>query len=86
MQNKHTRYLLGSILVGALVLSACGSDSDTSSSNDDATNDTATTAAGDGTASYDEIEEVRRIGRGLLLSHQHFISAKLEVPDSRRDT
>ena len=49
MQNKHTRYLLGSILVGALVLSACGSDSDTSSSNDDATNDTATTAAGDGT-------------------------------------
>jgi iron(III) transport system substrate-binding protein len=36
MQNKHTRYLLGSILVGSLVLSACGSDSDSSSSNDDA--------------------------------------------------
>jgi uncharacterized tellurite resistance protein B-like protein len=45
-----------------------------------------TVAAGDGTASYDEIEEVRRIGRGLLLSHQDFISAKLSVPDARRET
>ena len=45
-----------------------------------------TVAAGDGTATYDEIEEVRRIGRGLLLSHQHFISAKLAVPGTRRDT
>lgn len=45
-----------------------------------------TVAAGDGTATYDEIEEVRRIGRGLLLSHQHFISAKLSVPAKSRDT
>lgn len=43
-------------------------------------------AAGDGRASYDEIEEVRRIGRGLLLSHRHFISAKLRLPEQRRDT
>ena len=43
-------------------------------------------AAGDGTATYDEIEEVRRIGRGLLLSHQHFITAKLSLPGDRRDT
>ena len=45
-----------------------------------------TVAAGDGTATYDEIEEVRRIGRGLLLSHQHFIAAKLKVPARRRET
>jgi len=45
-----------------------------------------TVAAGDGIATFDEIEEVRRIGRGLLLSHQHFIAAKLSVPDERRDT
>ena len=43
-------------------------------------------AAGDGRASYDEIEEVRRIGRGLLLSHRHFIAAKLTLPDRFRDT
>lgn len=36
MQNKHTRYLLGSLLVGALVLSACGSDSDSSGDDDSA--------------------------------------------------
>lgn len=45
-----------------------------------------TVAAGDGVATYDEIEEVRRIGRGLLLSHQHFIAAKLSVPGESRDT
>jgi uncharacterized tellurite resistance protein B-like protein len=43
-------------------------------------------AAGDGRASYDEIEEVRRIGRGLLLSHRHFIAAKLTLPDRQRET
>ena len=43
-------------------------------------------AAGDGRASFDEIEEVRRIGRGLLLSHRHFIAAKLSLPDRFRDT
>lgn len=45
-----------------------------------------TVAAGDGRATYDEIEEVRRIGRGLLLSHQHFIAAKLDVPAPQRET
>jgi uncharacterized tellurite resistance protein B-like protein len=45
-----------------------------------------TVAASDGRASYDEIEEVRRIGRGLLLSHQHFITAKLSVPGEKRET
>ena len=43
-------------------------------------------AAGDGRASYDEIEEVRRIGRGLLLSHRHFIAAKLTLPGRYRET
>ena len=43
-------------------------------------------AAGDGRASFDEIEEVRRIGRGLLLSHRHFISAKLSLPERFRET
>jgi uncharacterized tellurite resistance protein B-like protein len=43
-------------------------------------------AAGDGSATYDEIEEVRRIGRGLLLSHEHFIAAKLAVPGDHRET
>jgi iron(III) transport system substrate-binding protein len=42
MKHKHPPYLLGSILVGALVLSACGSD-------DDAATDTAAT----GTATTD---------------------------------
>lgn len=42
-------------------------------------------AAGDGRASIDEIEEVRRIGRGLLLSHRHFIAAKLTLPGQQRE-
>ena len=36
MVNKHSRYLLGSLLVGALVLGACGSDSDSSGDGDGA--------------------------------------------------
>jgi uncharacterized membrane protein YebE (DUF533 family) len=43
-------------------------------------------AAGDGTATTDEIEEIRRIGRGLLLSHQHFIAAKLSLPSEKRES
>jgi uncharacterized tellurite resistance protein B-like protein len=43
-------------------------------------------AAGDGRATYDEIEEVRRIGRGLLLSHRYFIEAKLTLDETERDT
>jgi len=42
-------------------------------------------AAGDGRATYDEIEEVRRIGRGLLLSHRHFIAAKMTLPGGLRE-
>jgi uncharacterized tellurite resistance protein B-like protein len=42
-------------------------------------------AAGDGRATYDEIEEIRRIGRGLLLSHRHFIAAKLSLPRGQRE-
>jgi uncharacterized tellurite resistance protein B-like protein len=43
-------------------------------------------AAGDGQADMAEIEEVRRIGHGLLLSHQHFIAAKLQLPREQRET
>jgi uncharacterized tellurite resistance protein B-like protein len=41
-------------------------------------------AAGDGLASYDEIEEIRTIAYGLLLSHQQFIDAKLRLPAGQR--
>ncbi len=34
MQRKHTRHLLGSLLAGALVLGACGSDDDTAETGD----------------------------------------------------
>lgn len=42
-------------------------------------------ALGDDRVSREEIEEIRRISRGFLLSHRHFIAAKLKVPSSRRD-
>ncbi len=41
-------------------------------------------AAGDGQASFDEIEEIRTIAYGLLLSHQQFIDAKLRLPAEQR--
>ncbi len=41
MKKKHPRYLLGSALVGALVLSACGSDTDSSGADDGADGTTA---------------------------------------------
>lgn len=41
-------------------------------------------AAADGTATPDEVEEIRRISRGFLLRHRHFIAAKLAVPAERR--
>jgi iron(III) transport system substrate-binding protein len=42
MNSKHPRYLLGSLLVGALVLGACGSDDDAGDATADATTDTTT--------------------------------------------
>jgi len=41
-------------------------------------------AAGDGQASFEEIEEIRTISQGLLLSHRQFIDAKLKVPADKR--
>ena len=41
-------------------------------------------AIGDGRASYDEIEEIRSVANGLLLTHQQFIDAKLKVPREMR--
>jgi uncharacterized tellurite resistance protein B-like protein len=41
-------------------------------------------AAGDGQASFDEIEEIRTIAYGMLLSHQQFIDAKLKLPAGQR--
>lgn len=42
-------------------------------------------AAGDGRATIEEIEEIRTIGRGMLLSHQHFIAAKLSLGRDQRE-
>jgi uncharacterized tellurite resistance protein B-like protein len=41
-------------------------------------------ATADGRASYDEIEEIRQIGRTLKLPHEAFIDAKLRVPRDQR--
>jgi uncharacterized tellurite resistance protein B-like protein len=38
-------------------------------------------AAADGEVSFDETEEIRTISRGLNLSHQQFIAAKLKIED-----
>jgi uncharacterized tellurite resistance protein B-like protein len=38
----------------------------------------------DGRASYEEIEEIRKISKGLLLTHQQFIDAKQKVPREKR--
>jgi uncharacterized tellurite resistance protein B-like protein len=38
----------------------------------------------DGQASFDEIEEIRRISSGLLLTHKQFIDAKQKVPRDKR--
>src|SRR6056297_3004607 len=51
MKQKHSRYLLGSLLVGALVLSACGTDDDTT---DDATSGTAAGADTEAAAGDDD--------------------------------
>ena len=42
MMQKHTRHLVGSLLVGAFVLGACGTDDDTSSSDTGVTDITST--------------------------------------------
>ncbi len=41
-------------------------------------------AAADGQATVNEIEEIRLIARGINLSHQDFIAAKLTLPRDRR--
>jgi uncharacterized tellurite resistance protein B-like protein len=42
-------------------------------------------AAADGKATINEIEEIRLIARGINLSHQDFIAAKLTLPRDRRE-
>ncbi len=39
----------------------------------------------DGQAAYHEVEEIRQIALGLLLTHQQFIDAKLKVPKDLRE-
>jgi uncharacterized tellurite resistance protein B-like protein len=43
-------------------------------------------AAGDGQATYQEIEEIRSISKMLKLSHRQFIEAKLKLPRDKRAT
>ncbi len=43
-------------------------------------------ATADHIASDDEIEEIRRIARMLLVTHKEFIDAKLKVPRERRES
>lgn len=38
----------------------------------------------DGQATFEEVEEIRQIASGLLLTHQQFIQAKLKVPAELR--
>jgi uncharacterized tellurite resistance protein B-like protein len=38
----------------------------------------------DGRASYTEVEEIRQIARGLLLTHQQFINAKMKLSQELR--
>lgn len=41
-------------------------------------------AAADGMVTVEEIEEIRKISKSLLLSHQQFIAAKLKIPAGNR--
>ena len=41
-------------------------------------------AAADGLATFDEIEEIRTLSRGLNLTNPEFIEAKVKIPRSRR--
>jgi len=41
-------------------------------------------AASDGMATAEEIEEIRNLTRGLKLTHQDFIQAKIKVPKEKR--
>lgn len=43
-----------------------------------------TVATSDGQATFEEVEEIRQIANGLLLTHQQFIQAKLKVPSELR--
>jgi len=42
-------------------------------------------AAADGMASYDEIEQIRKIADIFKLEHKYFIDAKLKIPKDRRE-
>jgi uncharacterized tellurite resistance protein B-like protein len=42
-------------------------------------------AAADGTASYEEIEEIRQIAGSLKLANKQFIEAKLKLPQEQRE-
>jgi uncharacterized tellurite resistance protein B-like protein len=41
-------------------------------------------AAADGSATFEETEQIRLIAQGLKLSHQEFIAAKMKLPPERR--
>jgi uncharacterized tellurite resistance protein B-like protein len=41
-------------------------------------------AASDGQATFNEVEEIRTISNGLLLSHKQFIDAKMKLPPEER--
>ena len=41
-------------------------------------------ADADGYVSFDETEEIRRIAKGLFLTHKQFIHSKLRIPQERR--
>ena len=41
-------------------------------------------AASDGQATFNEVEEIRTISSGLLLSHKQFIDAKMKLPPEKR--
>lgn len=42
-------------------------------------------AVADGRATFEEIEEIRMVARGINLSHEEFINAKLKLPREKRD-
>ncbi|MCP4363189.1 MAG: hypothetical protein GY796_34750 [Chloroflexi bacterium] len=39
----------------------------------------------DGYVTFDEIEEIRQVARGINLTHEDFINAKLKIPRDKRD-
>lgn len=43
-------------------------------------------ALADGRVSFEETEEIRLVARGVNLSHEEFISAKIKIPRDKRDS